>query len=591
MLRRLNLIIAVASVLISHDHSAGQDAKTRSSQPRAGVRQNGSIVSESVPVANTPGLGERLQARLARFQEAHQSVTSFLKDTACASVSSFIRSVEMTHERVEKIDAMFAKLGSRDFFEREAAMRRIRDTPFIPQAFFDKAIAADGLEVRRRANVLLERSKDGQATQLYALLLAIETYRLEGLAAEVLQLAPFCSRPFLRVQLRKTFRATVAVDEEATVRAGLKHADALIRSLCVAGLDQLMCDDADLVRLCQDIDDGVQFNAAQSLINRGNHEGLGTLVSLLNSDTAEYRSKSFTLLRHISGNSFGYSPIASLSSTDANAAESHKQAIGRWQEWLRVSGPTIAWKTPIQVAKAQLGRILCCGYSTNKVYEMDLAGNVIWEQTVAAYPWGCHGLPNGHRVLGSYREKRVTEYDTTGRIVWEKTDLPGGVSCVWRLDSGNTLVTCTDSHRVMEIAPDKKIVWDITLHGRPTDARRLESGNTLVTLQNAMKVIEVDPSGDVVWEVTGIVSPLCAQRLDTGNTLICSTGKTGAVMEVDSTGNTVWSVTTFQSPWCVQRLENGNTLVTDTNGLTEITPTKKKVWFKAIKGIGKLHRY
>lgn len=582
--RWVNQFLVCSILFCAPTASLAQDepAKAPSDGDRTKASQNGSKQAAAIAAAR--------EARIADYVKVLEA--NGLKPTE-SSITTFIRSIELTYERSRRLSEMFANLGNAEFSEREAAMRQIRDTQFIPQSFFDAAVQGKDLEVRWRAKMLVGKSANDQESQLYAVLYVVDALELNGLAGEVIRLLPFCAKPFLREQLLKTFRSTVTSADEPLIRSGLKSTIAMQRYLSVGGLDQLhgMQADVQLVKHCKDADDGVRYLAARSLIDHGNHEGLDTLVRLLESRVPEFRSKAFATLRHISGDSLGYSPIISAVNDTTSLGDSQREAVKRWQTWLAVDSPTLSWATPLKVASAELGRILCCGYSDNKVYEMDLSGKVLWEQTVAAYPWGCHGLPNGHRLLGSYREKRVTEYDGTGRIVWEMTDLPGGVSCVWRLASGNTLVTCTDCHRVMEISPEKKVVWDITLQGRPTDARRLGSGNTLVTLQNAMKVVEVDPTGKVIWELNEIASPLCAQRLDSGNTLVCSTGKSGGVIEVDSTGKTVWSAMMFNSPWCVQRLENGNTLVTDIDGLSEITPAKKKVWFRAIKGIGKLHRY
>ncbi|MDA1015294.1 MAG: PQQ-binding-like beta-propeller repeat protein [Planctomycetota bacterium] len=521
---------------------------------------------------------------------------SFLKaegiEPTQESITAFFASIAVTAERSAILDNLFAQLGHPDFSQRELAMKNLEALKFIPGPYFDRAIGGNDLEIRWRAKLLTARTSPHQSSLLFAVLHVAESRRVHGLTNSLLHMLPFCGHSYLREQVLGTLVATIRPQDELVLRTTLTSKDPQLRQLSVAALERLLSAkfDDELRRFCNDPADAVRFAAARGLVNHGNHEGLATLARLLESPEAAIRTKSLGLLRHLSGESFGY--VAYLpTAADSVRQAKQIQSIAKWHDWIAKSGPAANWKTPISDVKYELGRILCCGYSTNKIYEMDLSGNILWEQTVAAYPWGCHGLPNGHRVLGSYREKRVTEYDAAGRIVWEKTNLPGGASCVWRLANNNTLVTCTDANRVLEIAPDKSIVWTTQIDGRPTDARRLPNGRTLISLQSASRIVEVDTTGKVVWEIRNVKSPLSSQRLASGNTLVCSAGKGGSIIEFDADGRVVWSVDTFNSPWCAQRLENGNTLVTDLDGITEINPAGRRVWFTPQKGIGKLHRY
>ena len=58
-------------------------------------------------------------------------------------------------------------------------------------------------------------------------------------------------------------------------------------------------------------------------------------------------------------------------------------------------------------------------------------------------------------------------------------------------------------NKVVEIAPDGKVVWEHTINGYPQDARRLENGNTLIALQTTNRVVEIDRSGKVTARLTG----------------------------------------------------------------------------------------
>jgi len=224
---------------------------------------------------------------------------------------------------------------------------------------------------------------------------------------------------------------------------------------------------------------------------------------------------------------------------------------------------------PLKDVAITLGRLLVCDHTQNLLVEYDTAGKMVWEAKVGTQPWACQGLPNGHRLVGSYQEKSLVEFDARGQQIWTFTGLPGGPTSVQRLESGNTLVACTEGGLVVEIDPAKKIVWQVILEGRPVDARRLEDGSTLVTLQNAQKVVELDTLGKQTWEISGVGQAFSAERLENGNTLVCAIGH-NKVREFDRAGRVVWERGAFVNPYSAQRLPSGNTLVVDTTGVIEI---------------------
>jgi hypothetical protein len=79
-----------------------------------------------------------------------------------------------------------------------------------------------------------------------------------------------------------------------------------------------------------------------------------------------------------------------------------------------------------------------------------------------------------------------------------------------RLPSGNTLIGTGNGHGVLEVTPQKEIVWRLDQHDLPgitlawvTQVRRLPSGNTLLINCHAgpdnPQIIEVDPDKKVIW--------------------------------------------------------------------------------------------
>jgi uncharacterized delta-60 repeat protein len=185
---------------------------------------------------------------------------------------------------------------------------------------------------------------------------------------------------------------------------------------------------------------------------------------------------------------------------------------------------------------------------------------------------------------------------------------------------GQTLITDSLNHRVIEVDADKRIVWqygDGTLGSgsnqlnQPYRARRLANGNTLIADLGNDRVVEVTRRKAVVWqfdrssfaparEVNLWGHPSSAERLANGNTLITAGGHvpTGdlipanaayhSLIEVTPDKKIVWQVRgrtdyvvgDYPYPVFATRLANGGTLVTHTmpSDVVELGPTNATVW-------------
>ena len=100
------------------------------------------------------------------------------------------------------------------------------------------------------------------------------------------------------------------------------------------------------------------------------------------------------------------------------------------------------------------------------------------------------------------KELRNTQaYSPPGRLDWPTE--------VERLPNGNTLITDSKNHRVIEVTPKKEIVWTYQMekHGHLYEADRLPNGNTLISVQQRFQVIEVDQGGNLVWSFRNFYRP------------------------------------------------------------------------------------
>ncbi len=248
-------------------------------------------------------------------------------------------------------------------------------------------------------------------------------------------------------------------------------------------------------------------------------------------------------------------------------------------------------------------RFACTDYTGKKVFVVDAAGKVEWEYQTAGDCNDLSCLPNGNLLFSTGHG--VQEVTADKKIVFDYKSKSEIYACQ-RLANGNTFVGECNAGRLLEVAPDGKIVKEIKLlpdgkdggHGYYRNARQLANGHYLVAHYSDQKVREYDPDGKLVREIPAAGGPHTAVRLANGNTLIsCGDSQSEAgprVFEVDPEGKTVWEVKNGDLPGIklafmtgFQRLPNGNTVMANWLGhgkfgtaphLIEVTPAKRVVW-------------
>lgn len=180
------------------------------------------------------------------------------------------------------------------------------------------------------------------------------------------------------------------------------------------------------------------------------------------------------------------------------------------------------------------GRIMIAESGPGRIIEIDRDGKIHKEFALKIDHPHPHTdtrlvrkLKNGHYLVCHEADGTVREYDADGKVVWEypvpmfdKPSKPGhgldafGNKCfsAVRLPSGNTLVGTGNGHSILEVTPEKKIVWQ--LHQDDLPGIRLAWVTTLEVLDNGHYIIgnchagpknplliEVDPkTKKVVWQ-------------------------------------------------------------------------------------------
>lgn len=163
---------------------------------------------------------------------------------------------------------------------------------------------------------------------------------------------------------------------------------------------------------------------------------------------------------------------------------------------------------------------------------------------------------NGNTIIVDQGNHRIIEINPQNKIVWQygitaSVGINRGrlysPSDMQPLKGGHFLITDTDNHRVIEVNANEDIIWQFgnpdnklgsgygSLNNQlnaPTQAFRLPNGNTLVADSENRRVIEVNPEREIVWLFdTGIEKasggafsflPIRMIRMGNGNTVVFS---------------------------------------------------------------------
>ena len=136
-----------------------------------------------------------------------------------------------------------------------------------------------------------------------------------------------------------------------------------------------------------------------------------------------------------------------------------------------------------------------------------------------------HKLKSGNYLVCHEAEGRVTEYTMFGEIVWDykvplfgKEPARGHGPEAWgnqvfnalRLENGNTLIATGNGHSVIEVTPEKEVVWAVHQNDLPnitlawvTSLEVLPTGNIIIGNCHAgpenPQLIEITRDKEVVW--------------------------------------------------------------------------------------------
>ena len=170
-------------------------------------------------------------------------------------------------------------------------------------------------------------------------------------------------------------------------------------------------------------------------------------------------------------------------------------------------------------ARLKNGNTMVVESGVGRVIEVDKAGKLVHQFSLKPggtqnTRWARH-TPKGTLLVCSERPGVVTEYNRKGEVVWDyliKTAVYGAI----RLKNGNTLIASGNGHSVVEVSPDKEVVWEIKDKvpgteiglGWMTCLQELENGNRIIgnchARENNPQIFEitrVKKNKKAVWEV------------------------------------------------------------------------------------------
>lgn len=157
------------------------------------------------------------------------------------------------------------------------------------------------------------------------------------------------------------------------------------------------------------------------------------------------------------------------------------------------------------------------GYPAKLVMINRKNGDVMWEKEVPVdWNLSVHGqfrrlryTAQGTYLLSYLQEAKVVEYDQDLNVIWQyDVDMPWSAI---RLKNGNTLITAEREERLIEVTPEKEIVWEFHLNEVPEPYRlhgsqsacRLSNGNTILCSRGddgkGPQLIEITKDKEVVW--------------------------------------------------------------------------------------------
>ncbi|HYV36131.1 MAG TPA: HEAT repeat domain-containing protein [Gemmataceae bacterium] len=234
------------------------------------------------------------------------------------------------------------------------------------------------------------------------------------------------------------------------------------------------------------------------------------------------------------------------------------------------------------------------GPGADRIVAVDRNGKTHWQIDNLGYPVDFHVLPGNRVLIAEYTSRRVTERDLKGNIVWEVSNLPSPPMNVQRLANGNSFIAmygppgANGGYLLQEVDKQGKTVATFNGGGIGAAAENPRAGYKLpdgrMVAFSIRTCIWLDATGKEVKRLpVPLMNYVGAVPSSVGNLDVTSKGNIvfiqsdNTVAEYDPDGKLVWQVKASGNR--ATRLANGNTLVaSEATGVFELDPAGKTVW-------------
>lgn len=186
-------------------------------------------------------------------------------------------------------------------------------------------------------------------------------------------------------------------------------------------------------------------------------------------------------------------------------------------------------RRPVHAIRLLNGNTLIVDQGNHRVFEINHIDKIVWQYGITANvgctdyrlynPSYAQRLANGNTLITDTDNNRVIEIDVHDEVIWQygnmRNKLGSGQgsgkdqlsspSFAIKLDNNNILIVDSGNKRLIEVNPDKQVVWFFatsTAQGSPIEinalkAYRLNNGHTVII--SSEQVIEINPEGQMTY--------------------------------------------------------------------------------------------
>lgn len=438
-----------------------------------------------------------------------------------------------------------------------------------------------GLEFNRRIENVLQRihENDVPPETAAAAVRVLAQHKSKNLVEILLAYLPFTDNDAVIEEIRYTLIKHALADGKAhpLLLAALTDRSAARRAVAAEAVGRAAyADHKDALRkLLADPDVLVRCRAARTLALAKQRDAVPVLIDALPDLPVNeaWRAENFLLQLALK------TPPPEVAMGNSPAAA--KKCAAAWRAWWK-DHADIADLARLQEAPRMLGRTMLVLLDEREVIELGIDNRPRWEIKNLNLPLDTQLLDEDRILIAEYSSNRVSERNLRGEVLWHKNVT--GPLAVQRLPNGNTFIA-TGTH-LLEYDKDQNEVVNIQLSedGNQTIMKAAKSpSGEIICLRADGQVVRYDAKGNEKSSfAVSIGLKLFGGRLDvqpSGRVLVPHNAE-GKVVEYDAKGKIIWEVP-FEQPIAATRLSNGNTLITSMNpgvGAVEVDRAGTEVW-------------